>query len=91
MPLPITEHWCGIKYHECAVNVGEAFYAPQSESKIHIDGFTDPGLDKNRFSLGSLNNINRTEGTKNAEVLEMGEIANLALCLNWVLTMKPGF
>jgi len=65
VPLPITEHWCGIKYHECAVSVGESFYAPQSESVIHIDGFTDPGLDKNRFSLGSLNNINRTEGTKN--------------------------
>lgn len=55
-------NWCTVNYYELSTKVGETFHG--SEKVITIDGFTDPSVSSNRFSLGLLTNINRTDQTK---------------------------
>ena len=51
-------HWCSIAYYELNHRVGELFEA--SRSDVVIDGFTDPSVSADRFSVGCLSNIYRT-------------------------------
>jgi hypothetical protein len=50
--------WCHISYYELSNRVGEQFRATQVQ--VIIDGFTHPS-DAERFCLGGLTNVQRTE------------------------------
>ncbi|XP_075457317.1 mothers against decapentaplegic homolog 5 isoform X2 [Ascaphus truei] len=58
-----TKHWCSIVYYELNNRVGEAFQA--FSTSLHVDGFTDPSNNKNRFCLGLLSNVNRNSTIEN--------------------------
>lgn len=53
-------NWCSITYYEHERKVGfyEAFY-----QLIQIDGYCNPNVNSNRFSLGLLSNIHRTQAS----------------------------
>lgn len=57
-------HWCSIAYYELSHRVGELFEA--SRSDVVIDGFTDPSVSADRFSVGLLSNIHRTAAVESA-------------------------
>jgi len=63
--MPCTDHWCTIAYHELSSRIGEMFHVKRKDTCAMIDGFTEPSMKNNRFSLGVLNNINRSEVTRN--------------------------
>ena len=52
--------WCTVCYWELTARVGEMFEA--TGDTFSIDGFANPlvNIDKNRFSLGQLTNVNRS-------------------------------
>ena len=50
-------NWCSVAYYELSTRLSEIFYS--QGNTILIDGFTNPGLDTNRFCLGQISNINR--------------------------------
>ncbi|VVC25857.1 Hypothetical protein CINCED_3A010047 [Cinara cedri] len=49
--------WASIVYYELNCRVGEVFQCRSNQ--VIIDGFTNPGNDLDRFSLGQLTNLNR--------------------------------
>ena len=57
-------HWCSVTYYELNCNVGEAFQATRSD--VVVDGFTDPSVSADRFSVGLLCNVNRTAAVESA-------------------------
>lgn len=59
------EYWCTITYFELDQQVGETFKVPGSCQTVTVDGYTDPSS-VNRFCLGKLSNVHRTEMSERA-------------------------
>lgn len=57
MTLNNLEYWCSVYYYELNTRVGDAFHA--GRSVLIVDGFTEPCYRADRFSLGSLSQVNR--------------------------------
>lgn len=62
---PAPEYWCSIAYFELDTQVGETFKVPSSRPSVTIDGYVDPS-GGNRFCLGALSNVHRTEQSERA-------------------------
>lgn len=62
---PAPEYWCSIAYFELDTQVGETFKVPSSKPNVIVDGYVDPSLG-NRFCLGALSNVHRTEQSERA-------------------------
>lgn len=59
------EYWCSIAYFEMDVQVGETFKVPSSCPIVTVDGYVDPS-GGDRFCLGQLSNVHRTEAIERA-------------------------
>lgn len=59
------EFWCSITYFELDQQVGETFKVPSSSPTVTVDGYTDPSS-IDRFCLGQLSNVHRTETSDRA-------------------------
>uniref|UniRef100_A0A3B4AAG6 Mothers against decapentaplegic homolog n=1 Tax=Periophthalmus magnuspinnatus TaxID=409849 RepID=A0A3B4AAG6_9GOBI len=76
-PLYVSQHapvpsrwldfWCSISYLEQDVRVGEVFKAPAGFPIITVDGYMDPS-GGDRFCLGRLSNVQRTEASHRARL-----------------------
>jgi mothers against decapentaplegic homolog 4 len=62
---PAPEYWCSIAYFELDTQVGETFKVPSSKPHVTVDGYVDPS-GGNRFCLGALSNVHRTEQSERA-------------------------
>ncbi len=62
---PPPENWCSIAYFELDSQVGEVFKVPSSLPSVIVDGYVDPS-GGNRFCLGALSNVHRTEQSEKA-------------------------
>lgn len=62
---PAPEYWCSIAYFELDTQVGETFKVLSSYPNVTIDGYVDPSSG-NRFCLGALSNVHRTEQSERA-------------------------
>ncbi|XP_016370651.1 mothers against decapentaplegic homolog 4-like [Sinocyclocheilus rhinocerous] len=65
---PSPEYWCSIAYFEMDVQVGETFKVPSSCPIVTVDGYVDPS-GGDRFCLGQLSNVHRTEAIERARCL----------------------
>jgi MAD (mothers against decapentaplegic) family protein 4 len=65
---PAPEYWCSIAYFELDAQVGETFKVPSSRPNVTIDGYVDPS-GGNRFCLGALSNVHRTEQSERARLV----------------------
>lgn len=74
---PAPEYWCSIAYFELDTQVGETFKVPSSKPNVIIDGYVDPS-GGNRFCLGALSNVHRTEQSERAR-LHIGKGVQLDL------------
>ncbi|XP_050034431.1 mothers against decapentaplegic homolog 4 isoform X3 [Dermacentor andersoni] len=74
---PAPEYWCSIAYFELDQQVGETFKVPSTFSGVIIDGYVDPS-GGNRFCLGALSNVHRTEKSEKAR-LHIGKGVQLDL------------
>ncbi|NWR37731.1 SMAD4 protein, partial [Tachuris rubrigastra] len=61
------EYWCSIAYFEMDVQVGETFKVPSSCPIVTVDGYVDPS-GGDRFCLGQLSNVHRTEAIERARL-----------------------
>lgn len=75
--LPPPEFWCSIAYFELDQQVGETFKTQSSYQSVVVDGFVDPS-GGNRFCLGALSNVHRTESSDKAR-LHIGKGVQLDL------------
>uniref|UniRef100_A0A669CTC2 Mothers against decapentaplegic homolog n=1 Tax=Oreochromis niloticus TaxID=8128 RepID=A0A669CTC2_ORENI len=71
-PIPHPAHyspdyWCSIAYFEMDVQVGETFKVPSSCPIVTVDGYVDPS-GGDRFCLGQLSNVHRTEAIERARL-----------------------
>ncbi|VVC37335.1 Hypothetical protein CINCED_3A018846 [Cinara cedri] len=57
---PAPEYWCSIAYFELDTQVGEMFKVTSACPHVTVDGYVDPS-GSNRFCLGALSNVHRTE------------------------------
>uniref|UniRef100_A0A6I8RJX1 Mothers against decapentaplegic homolog n=1 Tax=Xenopus tropicalis TaxID=8364 RepID=A0A6I8RJX1_XENTR len=64
---PAPEYWCSIAYFEMDVQVGETFKVPSSCPIVTVDGYVDPS-GGDRFCLGQLSNVHRTEAIERARL-----------------------
>lgn len=74
---PAPEYWCSVAYFELDTQVGETFKVPSSKPNVIIDGYVDPS-GGNRFCLGALSNVHRTEQSERAR-LHIGKGVKLDL------------
>lgn len=77
---PAPEYWCSIAYFELDTQVGETFKVPSSKPNVIVDGYVDPSLG-NRFCLGALSNVHRTEQSERARFVGFFNL-NLIFFLN---------
>uniref|UniRef100_A0A672ZGB8 Mothers against decapentaplegic homolog n=2 Tax=Gobiaria TaxID=1489875 RepID=A0A672ZGB8_9TELE len=61
------EYWCSIAYFEMDVQVGETFKVPSTCPIVTVDGYVDPS-GGDRFCLGQLSNVHRTENIERARL-----------------------
>ncbi|KAJ8285282.1 hypothetical protein GJAV_G00025020 [Gymnothorax javanicus] len=64
---PAPDYWCSIAYFEMDVQVGEMFKVPSSCPIVTVDGYVDPS-GGDRFCLGQLSNVHRTEAIERARL-----------------------
>ncbi|OCT98861.1 mothers against decapentaplegic homolog 4 [Xenopus laevis] len=64
---PAPDYWCSIAYFEMDVQVGETFKVPASCPIVTVDGYVDPS-GGDRFCLGQLSNVHRTEAIERARL-----------------------
>uniref|UniRef100_A0A3Q2EHN0 Mothers against decapentaplegic homolog n=1 Tax=Cyprinodon variegatus TaxID=28743 RepID=A0A3Q2EHN0_CYPVA len=64
---PAPEYWCSIAYFEMDVQVGETFKVPSTCPIVTVDGYVDPS-GGDRFCLGQLSNVHRTENIERARL-----------------------
>uniref|UniRef100_A0A3B4Z3K7 Mothers against decapentaplegic homolog n=1 Tax=Stegastes partitus TaxID=144197 RepID=A0A3B4Z3K7_9TELE len=64
---PAPDYWCSIAYFEMDVQVGETFKVPSSCPIVTVDGYVDPS-GGDRFCLGQLSNVHRTEAIERARL-----------------------
>ncbi|XP_021934257.1 mothers against decapentaplegic homolog 4 isoform X1 [Zootermopsis nevadensis] len=74
---PAPEYWCSVAYFELDTQVGETFKVPSSLPNVTVDGYVDPS-GGNRFCLGALSNVHRTEQSEKAR-LHIGKGVQLDL------------
>ena len=60
------EYWCSIAYYERDVQVGETFKVPDTFKEVTVDGGMDMATVGDRFCLGPLSNVHRTEASEKA-------------------------
>ena len=78
------EYWCTVTYFELDQQVGETFKAPSSCRSVTVDGYTDPS-GVNRFCLGKLSNVHRTEASERARSVSVDSTCIIAVQLNAIL------
>uniref|UniRef100_H2UG56 Mothers against decapentaplegic homolog n=1 Tax=Takifugu rubripes TaxID=31033 RepID=H2UG56_TAKRU len=61
------EYWCSIAYFEMDVQVGETFKVQSTCPIVTVDGYVDPS-GGDRFCLGQLSNVHRTENIERARL-----------------------
>uniref|UniRef100_A0A3P9J3K1 Mothers against decapentaplegic homolog n=1 Tax=Oryzias latipes TaxID=8090 RepID=A0A3P9J3K1_ORYLA len=61
------DYWCSIAYFEMDVQVGETFKVPSTCPIVTVDGYVDPS-GGDRFCLGQLSNVHRTEAIERARL-----------------------
>lgn len=75
--LVMPEFWCSIGYFELDTQVGETFKVPSGWRSVIVDGYVDPS-GGNRFCLGALSNVHRTEASERS-MLHIGKGIQLDL------------
>lgn len=65
--MMMPEFWCSIGYYELDSQVGEIFKVPSAWRFVVVDGYVDPS-GGNRFCLGALSNVHRTEASEKARL-----------------------
>lgn len=78
---PAPEYWCSVGYFELDTQVGETFKVSSGCPTVTIDGYVDPS-GGNRFCLGALSNVHRTEISERAR-LHIGEF----LKISWTIVV----
>jgi len=63
--IAAPDYWCSIAYFEMDVQVGETFKVPSTCPIVTVDGYVDPS-GGDRFCLGQLSNVHRTENIERA-------------------------
>uniref|UniRef100_A0A8C1QXV3 Mothers against decapentaplegic homolog n=1 Tax=Cyprinus carpio TaxID=7962 RepID=A0A8C1QXV3_CYPCA len=61
------DYWCSIAYFEMDIQVGETYKVPSNCPVVTVDGYVDPS-GGDRFCLGQLSNVHRTEAIERASV-----------------------
>ncbi|KAL7678089.1 hypothetical protein ACOME3_004318 [Neoechinorhynchus agilis] len=62
------EIWCSVSYFELDQQVGQTFKVSSNFNFVIIDGYTDFSSAGNRFCLGALTNVRRTEMSEKARL-----------------------
>lgn len=87
------EYWCSIAYFEMDVQVGETFKVPSSCPIVTVDGYVDPS-GGDRFCLGQLSNVHRTEAIERARYPQLPRLPvgfdNILCSVCWLPWEMPG-
>ena len=62
----LGEYWCSIAYYERDIQVGETFKVPDSFKEVSVDGGMNMTTVGDRFCLGPLSNVHRTDASEKA-------------------------
>ncbi|OWA53287.1 Mothers against decapentaplegic-like protein 4 [Hypsibius exemplaris] len=62
------DYWCTISYFEMDQQVGETFKVRNAYTSLTVDGYADPSH-SDRFCLGPLTNVHRTEASEKARII----------------------